>query len=286
MTFVGKILVILIMAFSLVFLGVSTVVFTTATNWKDKSTKQADETKKVTGQLNDAKAKATAADGQLKAAQDDQKKQLSERDARIVDLEKQVKDAEGEMTQARLQLETAQQTSKVALAEATARKGEIDTLRDTQSKAQDQANQFSAQNIELTDKNRVLEREKATAEQNAKDLRDFTGRMIGWARSKGMSVDGIKDFRPDSVPPPVEGKVVELNPTGRSMEISIGSDDGLNVGNELYVYRISPQAKYIGKVKIVAVEPDKAVANLIGNAVNGLKVQEGDNVSSTFFHTR
>ena len=41
MTFVGKILVILIMAFSLVFLGVSTVVFSTATNWKKKSAKQA-----------------------------------------------------------------------------------------------------------------------------------------------------------------------------------------------------------------------------------------------------
>jgi len=40
MTFVGKILVILIMALSLVFLGVSTVVFTTATNWKDETAKQ------------------------------------------------------------------------------------------------------------------------------------------------------------------------------------------------------------------------------------------------------
>ncbi len=43
MTFVGKILVILIMAFSLVFLGVSTVVFTTATNWKTVTEKQKKE---------------------------------------------------------------------------------------------------------------------------------------------------------------------------------------------------------------------------------------------------
>ena len=33
MTFVGKILVIVIMAFSLLFLGLSTVVFTTSKNW-------------------------------------------------------------------------------------------------------------------------------------------------------------------------------------------------------------------------------------------------------------
>ena len=40
MTFVGKILVILIMAFSFLFLGISTVVFSTAVNWKTETAKQ------------------------------------------------------------------------------------------------------------------------------------------------------------------------------------------------------------------------------------------------------
>ena len=44
------------------------------------------------------------------------------------------------------------------------------------------------------------------------------------------------------------------------MEISIGSDDGLAVGQELYVFRTQPRAEYLGKVKIVAVDPDQAVA--------------------------
>ena len=169
MTFVGKILVILIMAFSLVFLGVSTVVFTTATNWKDKSDKQKAETTKISGQLNDAKTKLTTAEGQFKAAVDEQKKQLAERDSRLADLKTAKEEAEDEMTKARALLQTAQENAKVALAEATARKVEIDALLETQSKAQTQANQFSAQNIELTDQIRVLQREKATAEQNAKD---------------------------------------------------------------------------------------------------------------------
>ena len=64
------------------------------------------------------------------------------------------------------------------------------------------------------------------------------------------------------------------------MEISIGSDDGLAVGQELYVFRIQPRPEYIGKVKIVSVYPDQAVAEVIGNTVNGKKVQEGDIVSS------
>jgi hypothetical protein len=286
MTFVGKLLVILIMAFSLVFLGVSTVVFTTATNWKDKSEKQKAEIQKVTGQLNDAKAKLATAEGQLKAAADEQKNVLRERDNRAATLKKDYDDAVDEQTKARAELETAQTNAKVALAEATARKSEIDALLETQAKAQTQANEFSAQNIELTDRIRVLQREKATAEQNAKDLRDFNGRAVSLLRKIGVSDEAIRRQDPNSVPPPVEGKVTELNPTGRSMEISIGGDDGLAVGQELYVYRIQPRAEYIGKVKITAVYPDKAVADVIGNTVNGKKVQEGDNVSSTFFNTK
>ena len=57
MTFVGKILVIAIMAFSLLFLGISTVVFTTATNWKGKSDDQAKKIAEIQKKLNDAKCR-------------------------------------------------------------------------------------------------------------------------------------------------------------------------------------------------------------------------------------
>ena len=190
------------------------------------------------------------------------------------------------MTQARSLLGTAQETAKTALAEATTRKGEIDVLNETLGKAQTQANQFSTQNIELTDQIRVLEREKATAEQNAKDLRGVVGRFMAYIRKAGIPYEKIEKLDATTVPPAVEGKVTELNATRRSMEISIGSDDGLKVGQELYVFRIQPRAEYIGKVKIVSVYPDQAVAEVIGNTVNGKKVQEGDIVSSTFFNSK
>jgi len=286
MTFVGKILVILIMAFSLVFLGVSTVVFTTATNWSEKSKKQSEEINKTQTKLRDAEARRTDAENKLDQATKDQQKVLAERQTRIADLTKQVTDAEGEMTQARSQLEVAQNNAKTSLAEATARKAQIDVLNETLAKAQTQANQFSAQNIELTDRIRILEREKATAEQNARDLRNFQARAISMFNKMGISQEKVNSMDPNSVPPAVEGKVTELNATKRSMEISIGSDDGLGVGQELYVFRVQPRAEYIGKVKITSVYPDKAVAEVIGSTVGGKKVQENDIVSSTFFHAK
>jgi vacuolar-type H+-ATPase subunit I/STV1 len=286
MTFVGKILVILIMAFSLVFLGVSTVVFTTAQNWKAQSdvlTKKYNDLKK---QYDSSKSQLAQADTQLKTAQDEHKKQILEKDKRIGDLTKQTQDAEGEMANARQQLEVAQNNAKVSLAEATARKGEIDVLNETLAKAQKQANEFNSQNIELKDNIRVLERSKATAEQNAKDLRNYTGKVAAYLRLKGIPMENIDRLDPTNVPPAVEGLVKEVNLTRRSMEITIGEDDGLKAGQELYVFRVQPRAEYIGKIKIVTVYPDKAVADVIGNTVNGKKVQEGDIVSSTFFNSR
>ena len=49
MTFVGKILVLVITALALVFLGVSTVVFTTATNWKEATEDAKEERPEASG---------------------------------------------------------------------------------------------------------------------------------------------------------------------------------------------------------------------------------------------
>ena len=77
------------------------------------------------------------------------------------------------------------------------------------------------------------------------------------------------------------GEVKRIDPTNRNMEITIGSDDGLVVGHELYLYRMSPRPEYLGKVSIVAVDPDQAVAKVVGKTYMGKKIKEGDIVSST-----
>ena len=56
MTYVGKILVIVIMAFSLIFLGISTVVFTTSKNWRTATEEQKKKVSELKKKLNDAQA--------------------------------------------------------------------------------------------------------------------------------------------------------------------------------------------------------------------------------------
>ncbi len=65
------------------------------------------------------------------------------------------------------------------------------------------------------------------------------------------------------------------------VEITIGSDDGLVPGHELYLYRTKPRSEFLGRILIQSVDPDQAVGKVIGNTVSGKKIQEGDIVSST-----
>ena len=206
---------------------------------------------------------------------------MAAQDAKVRDLEKSITDAQAQENQARTQLEVAQKNAQVALAEATAFKKEIDTLNETMLKAQTQANQFNSQNLELTDRIRILEREKNTAEQNARDLRDFKGKAIAFLQSKGLSADGIALADASTAVPIVDGRVKDVDSTNRRVEITIGSNDGIGVGQQLFLFRLTPQQRFIANVKIVTVYPNKAVAEVVGRTNNGLKISEGDIVSST-----
>ncbi len=75
---------------------------------------------------------------------------------------------------------------------------------------------------------------------------------------------------------PLEGAVMRSDETGL-MQISLGSDDGLQRGHTLELFRLNPAA-YLGRVKIIEVNPKDAVAQPVGQ-LNG-KPGKGDKVAS------
>jgi len=87
MTFVGKILVIVIMAFALLFLGISTVVFTTHTNWKDATGAQKKKVDELSKKNNDLNASLEVAKNDLAKAQSDHKAATDTLEKRVAALE-------------------------------------------------------------------------------------------------------------------------------------------------------------------------------------------------------
>lgn len=280
MTTVGKILVLFIMAFSLILSAVSSVVFTTSKNWKAATEVEKKKVNDLTSKLRDAEANTAAAQKDLdtqKANYEQQAKQLGDKVAAV---EQQNQTAQQQITTASGQVATAQQSAKTALDEAEANRKETLQLREQKSAVEAQANEFKLHVAELNDKIREMERALESATKNNTDLKERVAKYSTLLRANGLP-DDITQITGVESPPPVVGEAKRIDANNRKFEITIGSNDGLVVGHELYIMRTSPRAEYLGKAKVVSVEPNQAVLQVIGNTYQGKKIQEGDIVSST-----
>jgi len=280
MTTVGKILVLFIMAFSLILSAISSVVFTTSKNWKAATETEKQNVAELTTKLKDEEARKLAAQKDLDTQTTNYQALAKQLNDKIASVEEQNKLAQQQITTAAGQVATAQQNAKTALDEAEANRKETLQLRDQKAAVEQQANEFKLHLAELNDKIREMERALETATKNGVDLRERVAKYSSLLRSNGLS-DDIAQIKGLESPPPVVGEVTRVDPTNRKIESSIGSNDGLVPGHELYIVRTSPRPEYIGKAKVLSVDPNQSVLQVIGGTYQGKKIQESDIVSST-----
>lgn len=280
MTFVGKILVIVIMAFALMFLGISTVVFSTATNWKEATAAAKKQVAELQKKNSDADAKTKDLEKDLAKAKTEHDAATQRLQQTIAQLTTDIEAIRGEATKARAEVATAQVNAQSALEEAEHSRAEAERLREQKLAVEKQANDFKLQQSELNDQIRILTRERDVAKKNADVLRETSAKFSALLRQHGLS-DDIKLVKGLESPPSVHGEVSRVGQNNR-VELTIGSDDGLVVGHELFLWRLKPKSDYLGKVRIISVDPDQAVGVVIGGPIQGKKVKEGDIVSSTF----
>ncbi len=88
-------------------------------------------------------------------------------------------------------------------------------------------------------------------------------------------------------PPPedVEGVIQDTDAKTGLVTISIGSDSGVNVGNTLEVFRIKPDPKYLGTIKIVDAQAHQAVGRLTTTPRYG-PLEKGDIVATKIMSTK
>jgi hypothetical protein len=82
-----------------------------------------------------------------------------------------------------------------------------------------------------------------------------------------------------NAPEDLKGLVTQVDSTNNLLKINIGSDAGLLRGHTLEVYRVNDkQPKYLGRVRVVEVNPTSAVVQPVGKMQG--PVEKGDNVAS------
>lgn len=93
-----------------------------------------------------------------------------------------------------------------------------------------------------------------------------------WKKGRGQAEAG-------KLPPPkaVDGVVTKIDAAGL-VTISIGSNAGLLPGHTLELFRLTPEAKYLGPVRVVDTQPDVAVCRPVSRLSGPARV--GDHVAS------
>jgi chromosome segregation ATPase len=170
MTFVGKILVLVVVAVSLIFLGISAVTVSTAKNWKADITKEQKSVTDLSKKLADAKSQAELAAKGLedaKAQFDQEKKALDVRNTGILD---EIARDQVQIRTAREQWSAAHERAKGLMEEVQAKRTQTTEIRAKIAAVQKQTREFKNHQTELTDLIREMERLLGTAEQNHSDL--------------------------------------------------------------------------------------------------------------------
>lgn len=279
MTFVGKILVIVNMVFALLFLGFSTVVYTTAENWKGKSEDLQKQVSEVRSELQRKQGDLTTATDQLAAEKKSSEAAVATLNQSIDTLKAEIARRTDEITKQRTAVETAQQNVRAAQDQAEAYFAQTKDLRARLAEVEKQANDFKLQQTELNEQIRLLQRELEVAKTNNQQLRERNVILTNVISQNGLDPDPAR-YTALQLPPDVDGEITRVDGDNRRFEISIGKDDGIVPGHELYVFRFSPRPEFLGRVKVQTVEADKAVVTIIGSTPLGKTIREGDIVST------
>ena len=280
MTLVGKIFTVLVLIMSLCFMSFSIMVTASHKNWKQEVmgqnlpggrvnlNKQIDQLDK---QVNELRAEKATVENEL----------AEERAARryaIAALETKVEMLETQLVQASTQLVTtkADLTTKIAAEEtnaATLRKylDENTVLREQYKDVLFARDELLVNVNQLTDELHQYRGMYTRLDERRKELVQDLAKSEKVLYELGYDKDSVVNSEAK-----VPGVVTAVSERGL-VEISLGSDDGVQIGNFMHVF--GTRGDYAGKIQIKRVSTDRAVGEIIPETRNR-PVKKGDNVAA------
>jgi hypothetical protein len=271
MNFLGKILTVLILLMSVVFLTVSVAVFQTHRIWKDVAL---DNKKKIENLQDRVKAYQV----EIEAAKDRLALEQAARRFALASLQTKYETVESrwqvrEQEYQKLQQEAGVLATVVSTAaqtlDATLKQNE--TLRKGLQESQLVRDETFGKVVELTDAKNALQGSSEVLRERNDELTRMYTLAKSWLDRVGIDMHAPVDGRP----PTVDGQIVSVGEKDL-LEISIGADDGLKQGHTLEVFR---GGNYLGRVVVQRTWPDRAVVQIIPEFKQGA-MKVGDRVAT------
>jgi len=283
MNFVGKIVIVVQVVLSLMFMAFAGAVFSVQTNWKTRAEGLKEE-------LSTVNRDRAGLNQQITVLKDENMKLdtglKNEKESHVATSKRLQNDL------AQLQVES--QKDKEALAQVA------ELARVNGDEAEERRKE--AERLRNENKRLIADTGQKAKQLRMKDDEIYTNALASAARAKKhvsllVEVKDLKDFLasigrrfdPEEIkagktlPPVVTGLVLNFGKNKRGqiemVEISLGSDDGLARGHTLSIYRTNGKGKYLGEIKIVYITPDRSVGEVIDRAKTGI-IEKGDNVTT------
>lgn len=271
MNFVGKILTVLILVFSIAFLMIAVVIFQTHADWRQKAL---DNKKQI-----EALAQANKSlQNEIQFSKDRLQHETVARKFALAALETKAAQVESELQRttqnyAKLQEQAGIMATQI---EATSRQvastlDENNKLRVSLRDTQQNRDASFERVVTLTD---VLNQQQGTLltlQEREQELVASNGRMRDVLRRHNLT-----EFEPaEAAVLQIDGVVTAVGERDL-IEISLGSDEGLKRGHTLEVFRGNT---YLGRVLIRETWPDRAVAQIIPEFRKGI-IRKGDRVAT------
>jgi len=280
MTTLGKILVFINLLFSLLTGALIIMAFTTRTNWAQGYAEKAAE-------VEQERKRYDLRDQAIKELEKEKTEQLTAAENALKELktkldhsEKARDDAVAKVNEADKQVAALNARVGQVLAASESMKTEIKIIDERLL-----AEQARVLQLGLDNKKYKAEAIKATTDlQTALERNEqLLAKLVESDRKLG-ALEGdtaAKAGREAKNPPPddIRGRVTASDDASGYITINLGSDNGLNKGNTLEVYRLKPRPTYVGTFRVYDVRPNEAVGKLMSAGPRG-KVLKDDEVAS------
>lgn len=286
MSFIGKMLVVLNVVMSFLFMALAGGVFAVHKTWQQKAAQaqtSSDNEKKRADGIQVEKDTAAKTHQEEKTAFENRAVQA---EATLQNLTQQTAAQTQQVNDLQTKNKQLLGIAESKTAEAGARQDESSTRRVENAKLREQLDAETMKNRQLEDKLFAKDLEMAEMKERfTLALRD-TADMRTFLATKGLKFDRDAIRRAQEPAPKVTGVITDVkkDKTNRPafIEFSLGGDEGLVVGHELDVVGSGIGGRkpdWLGRIKIIDIRPDSAVGQVILKEANGT-MEKGDLVTT------
>lgn len=274
MNFIGKILVVLIVIMSIIFMTLAAAVYSTHRNWEQLASQRAQERDDARAELqattNEYNRREAELEAQREAALQRLRQLESERESLASNnttLQREVDELRTQWAEASAAVNATQQSSTLV----AQRNNE---LRESIRAAREATDDAFVKMLNATEEAQQLQGELEIATERRQELTEEVARMTSVMREEG--IDPATQL--DEVTPRVDGYVQRVARSEGQLliQVTIGSDDGLKRGDTVEIFR---GTRYLGRAEILRTEPNRAIGRVDPRFQEG-RIQEQDRVAT------